>query len=489
MRRGAARWFFLTYLGAEVSRRKRQFVLIGLGLAVAIALVVTVEASSTGVKDAQGRVLHALFGIGTDISVTKAPTSPSGGSGGLRASGSRSGGASSGGQGFFVNGAKPKALNLMGVAPDLGVLDASSLGSIARLRGVAAAAGGLKLSDVKLTIPSRAQVRAGNIPLSALGSSFTVDGVDLAEPGLGSYGSGRLTSGRGLAAADRGSDVAVVDSGFAAANRLTVGSTITMSDERFKVIGIIRQSQGGGAAYVYIPLERAQLIARYRGASLAGKVNVIYVRVLSATDISTVRHEIARLVPTATVTTSATLASAISGSLASAASLASDLGRWLAIAALLAAFAVTSLLALAAVARRVRELGTLKALGWRSRRVVAQIIAEMAAVGALGAIVGIALGFGGAAVVKATAPRLSATVAQSPGSTPPENVTLNGAGIQHHIVPGAVHTIAVHLTAPVTVNAIALGVLLALAGALIAGAVGGWRASRLRPADALTQAA
>lgn len=483
-----ARWFFLTYLRREISRRRRQFVVIGLGLAVAIALVVTVAAASTGVKDAQETVLHALFGIGTDITVTKGPTAPSSGSGGLRAPGQGAGG--SGGQGFSP-GSKPAPLNLLGVAPDLGVLESPSMRSISRLGGVAAAAGGLSLSDVKLTVPSRAQLRAdaGRLPPSALGSNFTVDGLDLGKQSLGPYGSSTLIRGRTFAAADGGSNVAVVDSGYAIANRLTMGFTIAIAGQRFRVIGIVRQPQGGGAADAYIPLERAQALARYRGRNLDGKVNVIYVRARSAADISGVQREISKLLPSATVTTSATLANAVSGSLAGAASLARDLGRWLAIAALLAAFAVASLLTLAAVARRVRELGTLKALGWRSRRIVAQIVAELAVVGAIGAIIGVALGFGGAALVAAVAPRLSATVAQSPGSSPPQDVSINGSGIHRFVAPGAVHTVAVHLAAPVTLAAIALAVLLALAGALIAGAVGGWRAGRLRPAEALRQVA
>jgi len=43
----------------------------------------------------------------------------------------------------------------------------------------------------------------------------------------------------------------------------------------------------------------------------------------------------------------------------------------------------------------------------------------------------------------------------------------------------------VALTAPVSVNTIVIAVGLAVAGGLVAGAFGGWRASRLRPADAL----
>ncbi|HEV3381938.1 MAG TPA: hypothetical protein VG142_13280, partial [Trebonia sp.] len=51
----------------------------------------------------------------------------------------------------------------------------------------------------------------------------------------------------------------------------------------------------------------------------------------------------------------------------------------------------------------------------------------------------------------------------------------------------AAHTVTVHLAAPVTLSAIGLAVLLAIAGGLIAGILGGWRAVRLRPAAALSR--
>jgi ABC-type antimicrobial peptide transport system permease subunit len=49
------------------------------------------------------------------------------------------------------------------------------------------------------------------------------------------------------------------------------------------------------------------------------------------------------------------------------------------------------------------------------------------------------------------------------------------------------HTVSVTLTAPVTISVILIAVLLAVAGGLIAGSFGGWRAARLRPAAALAR--
>ena len=45
----------------------------------------------------------------------------------------------------------------------------------------------------------------------------------------------------------------------------------------------------------------------------------------------------------------------------------------------------------------------------------------------------------------------------------------------------------VALTAPVALTILLVGLLVAILGGLVAGAAGGWRAARMRPADALRQ--
>ena len=110
------------------------------------------------------------------------------------------------------------------------------------------------------------------------------------------------------------------------------------------------------------------------------------------------------------MTTSADLADQVSGSLSSASDLADRLGTWLAVAALVASFAVAGLLTVSAVSRRVREFGTLKALGWKSRRIVVQVLGESFVVGLVGAVLGVALGIAGARLIVAFSPALKATV-------------------------------------------------------------------------------
>jgi hypothetical protein len=201
---------------------------------------------------------------------------------------------------------------------------------------------------------------------------------------------------------------------------------------------------------------------------------------------------IAAALPKATVTTSSDLASEVTGSLSSASSLANNLGKWLAVAVLAAAFGLASLLTVSAVSRRVREFGTLKALGWRNRRILSQIMGEALVIGLIGGAAGVALGLGGAALVQSLAPPLTATTG---ASTPAGAAGAAGGGAGGpgagggfaHAAQSTAHTVSVHLTAPVTLSVVLLAVVLALAGGLIAGSFGGWQAIRLRPADALAR--
>jgi ABC-type antimicrobial peptide transport system permease subunit len=138
---------------------------------------------------------------------------------------------------------------------------------------------------------------------------------------------------------------------------------------------------------------------------------------------------------------------------------------------------------MAAVARRVREFGTLKALGWRSRRIVAQVLGESVTMGIIGGAVGVGLGVAGAAIITRIAPKLSATLASDTG----QRFFSAGPGGTQSSSPTADHTVLVPLHASVTAGVIALAVLLALVGGLLAGAFGSWRISQLRPATALAR--
>ena len=142
---------------------------------------------------------------------------------------------------------------------------------------------------------------------------------------------------------------------------------------------------------------------------------------------------------------------------------------------------------MSAVTRRVREFGTLKAIGWRNRRILRPDH---------GRVAGhrphrrrgreLLVGIGGAALIQAIAPPLTATT-QAPRRGRRGRCGGGPGGGFARAAQAATHTVSVHLTAPITIGAVLLAVALAVAGGLIAGSIGGWRAVRLRPAAALAR--
>ena len=304
--------------------------------------------------------------------------------------------------------------------------------------------------------------------------------MDTSNQTLGPLSSTTVTSGRTFTTSDAKGKVVVLDKGYAKQKSLKVGSTVKISSTKFTVVGI--NSSASAVANMYIPLYWGQKLSGNKG-----KVNQIYVRATSSTQIAKVKAEIKKALPGATVTTSQDLAKQVSGSLSSASTLANRLGRWLAIAALVAAVAVASLLTLSTVSRRVREFGTLKAIGWRSRRVVGQVVGEALVQGIAGGIVGVGLGYACTKLISHFAPSLQATVGSTGQSSSGGGGFPGGGGSGG---PGAAfrsltHTVTVALKAPMSLSLLALAIGLAICAGLIAGGLGGWRASRLSPADAL----
>ncbi len=474
--------FFLTYLRRELRRRMRQAIFIALGLAVGIGLVITVIGASSGVKAAQAKVLRALYGIGTDVTVT---TNLKPGSGPPKPGGAHCKPAGSGaGRVVIINGKCYTSGTVDLLLPGYGALSDASIASIARMHDVSAAAGGLELTDNRVDLSA-----------SSIGppTSFTVDGTDVKDSKLGPLSDATLAKGRSFTPADADSDVTVVDSGYAISNSLKVGSTTLIGGAKFTVIGIVRQPEASSPPDFYIPLARAQALASnpVTGKYYAGQVDTIYVTAASAADIPAVQHEIGHLLPSATITSASDLASELTGSASSAAKLAGALGKWLAALVLIAAFAVASLLTLAATSRRVPEFGTLKAIGWRSGRIVGQVLGESVAAGILGGALGVGLGFAGVAIIDTIAPKLSEALPSSVGAGQLQQTSVGPGGtVSGPASSAASHTmVTVPMSASVTIGAIALAVVLAIAGGLLAGTFGGWRAARLRPAAALARVA
>ncbi|MFF8805729.1 ABC transporter permease [Streptomyces omiyaensis] len=482
---------FFTYLRRELRRRRKAAFVVASGLALGIALVIVVTSVSAGMKQAQGKVLESLYGLGTDLTVTKAQERPAEGAQPTRPRFEFRGG---------EDGEEQSGDRLM--VQGFQTLADSTVATVAEQAGVDRAVGGLSLVNLKINGEfRRGEIQRGEGQAQGRGSgpggsggpgdtvtgggasfdvdSFTLYGTDVTSPDLGPLTTSTISRGRTFGTTETDAQVVVVDSAYAQQQDLAVGGELKVKGVAFEIVGIATADSGQPTAQVYLPLKQAQTLS-----GSAGKVTTVYVKATDSTRIDAVKAAIQENVAGTTVTTSADLARTVSGSLDTAAGLASSVGRWLSYAVLLAAVLVAGLLTSSAVSRRVREFGTLKALGWKSGRVTRQVVGEALVNGVIGGALGIAVGLAGAYAVTAVSPTLTAELGAATGGFAGRGGMGFGGG------PGAARSAAgrsvdIALTAPVSLATVGLAVLLALVGGLVAGAFGAWRASRLRPADAL----
>lgn len=482
-----------TYLRRELIGRRKHTVIIAIGMALAIALVIVVQSFSAGVKNAQATVLESVYGVGTDITVSQAPTPPTGDSG-------------DGGPGSFEFGADAgtttpdgtTAVSQSRLTLERGTetVDASALDSVLAVDNVEAASATLALTNTTFDgeLPDFSHMQQGGTPGDggappsggadgAGGSAFDVDsftvlGLDPAGASVGPLSAVTLADGRGLDADDAARTVAVLDSAYATSAELAVGDTLNIGGSDFEVVGTVTSTSSDAttAANVYVPLGVAQSVA-----GLDGLVTTLSVQAASADDISQVKADIEAALPDATVSTQEDLASSVSGSLASASALISNLGTWLSLAVLVAAFALAVLFTISGVTRRTREFGTLKALGWSNRRIIGQVAGESTVQALIGGVLGVVIGLVSILIINAAGITLGASAMTSGPGGPggPEGDGFGGAAA------AVAETASVAINAPISGGVIVLAVGIAILGGLIAGAFGGWRAARLRPADSL----
>ncbi len=329
-----------------------------------------------------------------------------------------------------------------------------------------------RLSSV-FTTPREIIKQVLNPPQTDLATEpYTAAGVDTTRPDLGLITSAQITEGR-FFGADADSQV-VLGEGYAKRKQYKVGGKLVLDGKNYEIVGLARPPLGGQSADVYLSLSELQKIS-----SRSGRVNTLLVRADKASDVATLTRSIQRAFPGASVTSAKDLANSISGSLVSAGTLANRLGLALGALAIFAAVLIAVLLTLSSVTKRVRELGTLSALGWSRGLIIRQVLAESFTQGALGGIIGATLGVITAFGVSAAKVTLSAAADSQAGPL------TSSFGLGRVLSDKASETIL--LTAPIRPMMLLLGIALAVGGGLVAGAAGAMRASRLRPADALRE--
>jgi putative ABC transport system permease protein len=302
--------------------------------------------------------------------------------------------------------------------------------------------------------------------------SYTAAGVDPTHTDQGLVTQDQLTEGRWIAADAK--DEVLLNVAYANTKGIAVGGTVPINGTDYKVVGLVRPTLTGSTADVYFRLATLQ--------GLAGKqdrVTQVLVKATDADQVDAVAAAIRNQIPGAEVVTTKALADQVTGSLADARNLADRLGGALAAVVLAGAFAIAVLLTLGSIAKRVREIGTLRAIGWSKGRVVRQLLGETMVIGLLGGLLGVLVGVLVAGAVTRFSPTLTATTTGIPGLAGSRLSGLFGQATS------AAQTTTLSLGVPLRPTTLLIGVAFAVVGGLIAGLIGGWRAARLSPSVAL----
>lgn len=401
----------LTYLLAEGRHRRVRMLGTLAGVTLGVGLFVALMAAGDGFLAAARR---PLAGVGADILVTRPDLA-------------------AGAAGQTTRGIRQP----FGLAS----LTSDEAGRLRRVPGVAEVSTGLLLWD-----------------FSANGYK-TVLGVDTSreEVGLGGVG-GSLVEGRYFEADEPG---IVVDRHYAAFFGLRPGDTVEIEHRPFSVVGIVEASGANqaAAANLYVSLS----VARSLAGMAADEVNQVYVTVREAADVDAIVAETQAQLGEVSVTTEQSIVQVMGGIV----QVSDRYARVGAIVALLGGMLLSAVTFNAAISLRAREIGVMKATGWRSRDVIRLFTTEGVALGAVGAAFGVLLGWLAVVLLQQIPIDLQAVTGQVPDFST--------------VTTAQATTIAARLS-PNTV-------LTAVTGAIVGGGltslVAARRVSRLKPADTL----
>jgi ABC-type lipoprotein release transport system permease subunit len=215
-------------------------------------------------------------------------------------------------------------------------------------------------------------------------TSFTVAGVDTTKKDIGLILPNQIIEGKYF---DEGTDQIIINKSYADKNGNKVGDKITLGKKELTVIGIVDPKLYTNTADLYLPLSDLQNIAER-----TDRVNIILIKSTNAKSVADTSKTLESLFEGVKITNAEDTAKQVSGSLVNASNLVNKFIGLASILVIVAAFIIVSLLTILSVNKRVREIGTLKALGWSNGKITRQIIMENFVLGIIGAILGVGLG-------------------------------------------------------------------------------------------------
>ena len=292
------------------------------------------------------------------------------------------------------------------------------------------------------------------------------------------FGPGRLQAGlvdgRFLQPDDR--NVTLADASYAAQNGLEVGNVVTIVGHSFTIVGLIDTARVGQVANanLYLPLADAQAMA-------AVAPNVLAVHDMRPDDANLLFLK-AEQTQAEDVVAAAEVILGEKALLSSAESFGEQLGAlfdlidrfgiMVGLVAFLFAIAILLRTVAAAMWERRREIGMMRAVGWRRRDISRQLLAETLIITLLGGLAGLAMAWVVTLLMSQTAVTVPVPWELSPSP---------------HFLPGGAKEVAVvvPLAAQITPTLVVAALGLSLAASTLVGLWLPRRISNIKPAEVL----
>ena len=269
-----------------------------------------------------------------------------------------------------------------------------------------------------------------------------------------------LISGRLLQAGD--GDAVVADRHFAAFFGIKPGDALRLGDRDFRVVGVAEQKQSSqaGVANLYVPLPAAEALAGVP----EGAVNQVYARLSDASRTDEVLKDLSGKLGKLSAVSQQSILQVMGGVSRVTARFSAAAGLLGAIGGVALAWAALSGL----MAERRREIGIMKAVGWRTRDIVRTFLSESAILSLCGGILGTAIGLA-----------LALLLAGLPTPAPSLQQPLPG------LAAAPIHAASMTLPIEISPSMLAVALLLSAAGGTATGWLGARKAAGLKTAQVL----
>lgn len=205
----------------------------------------------------------------------------------------------------------------------------------------------------------------------------------------------QLAQGRSLSAEDEGRDVAVLGTSIAAKRGVGVGDTIVLHERTFEVVGVLEPTLSTPDTTIVVPFTIGQqlvhedLPAVIRDGVTADQLATAFIVYPAANaDDATVAAAIEHRFPGVKALTGDAYDASVGSSVGVFNSIIVGIGL---VSLIVGGLSVINTMAMS-VAERTREIGVKRAIGATRRRIIRELMVEAGVIGAIGGLLGVALG-------------------------------------------------------------------------------------------------